>query len=71
MGSTIDYIKRTYGLASVTTTSPLIAKFIKENFAEIDVRASVNMGIGTIEGMDYVKDFFYSFYMKRELNRDF
>lgn len=71
VGSTIDYIKRTYGLDSVTTTSPLIAKFIKENFEDLDVRASVNMEIGSIEGMDYVKDYFDSFYMKRELNRDF
>ena len=71
IGETIDYIKRYYQLASVTTTSPLIAKFIKANFEGIDVRASVNMGIGSVEGMDYVKEYFDSFYMKRELNRDF
>ena len=71
VGSTVDFIKETYGLASVTTTSPLIAKFIKENFDDIDVRASVNMGVGTIEGMDYIKDVYDSFYLKRELNRDF
>lgn len=71
IGNTVDYISNQYGLASVTTTSLLIARFIKENFPGIDVRASVNMGIGTIEGMDYVKVFFDSFYMKRELNRDF
>lgn len=71
IGNTVDYISSHFGLASVTTTSPLIARFIKENFSGIDVRASVNMGIGTIEGMDYVKDCFDSFYMKRELNRDF
>lgn len=71
IGNTVDYISTHFGLASVTTTSPLIARFIKENFSGIDVRASVNMGIGTIEGMDYVKDCFDSFYMKRELNRDF
>ena len=32
IGNTIDFIKREYGLNSVTTTSPLIAKFIKNNF---------------------------------------
>ncbi len=71
IGNTVDFIKENYGLSSVTTTSPLIAKFIKDNFHNIDVRASVNMGVGTIEGMDYIKDVYDSFYLKRELNRDF
>ena len=35
IGETVDYIKTTFGLASVTTTSPLIAKFIKNNFTNI------------------------------------
>ena len=70
IGSLIDYIQREFGLASVTTSSPLIAKFIKENFEGIDVRASVNMEIGSIEGMSYVSDFFDSFYVRRELNRN-
>lgn len=71
IGYTIDYIETRYGLASVTTTSPLIAKFIKNNFENINVRASVNMEIGSVEGMKYISDYFDSFYMKRELNRDF
>ena len=71
VGETVGYIQENMGLASITTTSPLIAKFIKENFCEIDVRASVNMSIGTIEGMEYVEKYFDSFYLKRELNRDF
>ena len=71
IGNTTDHVKNTFGLASVTTTSPLIGKFIKDNFSDIDVRASVNMSIGTVEGMDYVAPYFDSFYLKRELNRDF
>jgi len=71
IGETVDYFAQKFGLASVTTTSPLIAKFIKENFEGMRVRASVNMEIGTVEGMDYLADRFDSFYMKRELNRDF
>lgn len=71
VGETIAYFAEQYGLASITTTSPLIAKFVKDNFEDIRVRASVNMEIGTIEGMDYLADRFDSFYMKRELNRDF
>ncbi len=71
VGDTVDFFVSRYGLASVTTASPLIAKFIKENFENIRVRASVNMEIGTEEGMDYLADRFDSFYMKRELNRNF
>lgn len=71
IGETVQYIQQNIGLTSITTTSPLIAKFIKENFDGIDVRASVNMSIGTIEGMEYIKKYFDSFYLKRELNRDF
>lgn len=69
-GDTIDYILNRFGLQSVTTTSPLIAKFVKQNFDGLDVRASVNMGIGTTQGMDYISEFFDSFYLQRELNRD-
>lgn len=71
IGDTVDYIKNNFGLNSITTTSPLIAKFIKNNFDDIEVRASVNMEIGTVQGMDYLSEYFDSFYMKRELNRDF
>ena len=71
IGDTLDELSAAYGVSSVTTTSPLIARFIKDNFDEIEVRASVNMSIGTVEGMDYAKHLFESFYLKRELNRDF
>lgn len=71
VGETIEYVQENMGHIGITTTSPLIAKFIKENFDGIDVRASVNMSIGTVEGMEYVDEYFDSFYLKRELNRDF
>ena len=71
VGDTVDFVKESYGLASVTTASPLIAGFIKSNFPSLEVRASVNMSIGSVLGMEYVKDVFDSFYLKRELNRDF
>ena len=58
IGQTVDYIGENFGLESVTTTSPLIAKFIKANFPEIQTRASVNMSIGTIQGMDYIAQYF-------------
>jgi len=71
IGQTIAYILEHFGLTSVTTTSPLIAKFIKANFPEIKTRASVNMEIGTVQGMEYIAEYFDGYYMKRELNRDF
>lgn len=71
LGTTVEFVAEHYGLRSVTTTSPLIAKFIHQNFEGIEVRASVNMEIGTVQGMAYLADYFDSYYMKRELNRDF
>ena len=71
VGTVIDYVESTYGLQSITTTSPLIAKFVKNNFEHLEVRASVNMEIGTVQGMEYLAEYFDSYYMKRELNRDF
>lgn len=71
IGESVDYIASEFGLRSVTTTSPLIAKFLKNNFPELEVRASVNMRIGTKEGMDYIAPYFDGYYMQREYNRDF
>ena len=71
VGATADYIKTNYTLGSITTTSPLIAKFFKNNFADVEVRASVNMEIGTVEGMEYIAPYFDSYYMRREYNRNF
>lgn len=71
IGDAVDYLKENFGLSSVTTTSPLIAKFFKQNFPDLEVRASVNMEIGTVEGMDYIAELFDGFYLKREFNRNF
>jgi hypothetical protein len=66
----VHEISERWGLASLTTTSPLIAKFVKANFKEIEVRASVNMEVGSIEGMEYIEPMFDAFYFKRECNYD-
>lgn len=71
IGQTVDYLCEQFSLSSVTTASPLIAKFLKNNFPDVTVRASVNMEIGSVNGMRYLADWFDSFYMKREYNRDF
>lgn len=71
IGNTLQYISQNFSLTSITTTSPLIAKFVKNNFENIKTRASVNMEIGTIQGMDYLAEYFDGYYMKREYNRNF
>lgn len=59
------------GLDIVTTTSLTIAKAVKDNFSDIEVRASVNMRLGTVKSLEYIEDLFDSFYLQREYNRDF
>lgn len=70
VGDSVDELVNRWKLTSVTTTSPLIAKFVKSNFPDLEVRASINMEIGTIAGLEYVVDLFDGFYLKREFNRD-
>jgi len=55
----------------VTTASPAIAYMVKSHFPSMEVRASVNMRIGTVKGMEYAKHLFDSFYICRDFNRDF
>jgi collagenase-like PrtC family protease len=71
IGDIVDYLVGNLSLAAVTTTSPVIAEFVKANYPEVEIRASVNMGIGTIQGLDYLADYFDGYYLQRELNRDF
>jgi len=70
VGSVVAHLLDTVGLDAVTTTSPFIARTIQEHFPQLDVRASVNMRIGTVKGMSYLADLFDSFYLQREYNRD-
>lgn len=72
IASILDYLEETVGGADiVTTTSPAIAHIIKQRYSNVEVRASVNMRIGTVKGMKYVAHLFDSFYVQREYNRDF
>lgn len=71
IGDTVDFLSGKYNLTSVTTTSPLIGKFIHANFEDIKVRASVNMAIASPFAADTLKDYFDGFYLKREYNRNF
>ena len=54
----------------ITTTSPAIACMVKEQYPEIELKASVNMKISTVKGMQYVAHLFDSFCVAKECNRD-
>jgi len=69
--SIIDHLESIgCGLDAVTTTSPFIAAMVKKKYPMIRTIASVNMRIGTIKGIDYLKDAFDGFYIQGEHNRD-
>lgn len=70
VGDTVDYLIRNYEISSVTTASPVIADFLRRNFPELELRFSVNMGIGEPHALSYIEDLFDSFYLKREYNRN-
>lgn len=54
----------------ITTTSPAIAFMVRERYPEIELKASVNIKISTVKGMQYVAHLFDSFCVAKECNRD-
>lgn len=58
------------GIDAITTLSPVIAGMVQKEFPMIDVRASVNMRLGTVQGMNYTSSYFDSYYVQREFNRN-
>lgn len=54
----------------VTTTSPAIAHMIKSEYEGIELKASVNMRIASVKGMEYVAHLFDSYCVAKECNRD-
>ena len=69
--SVLDYLyEHGCAPATVTTASPVTAQIVKRFDPKIDVRASVNMRISTIKGIQYVEHLFDSFCVFRDINRD-
>lgn len=69
--SVIDFLyDNDIGPDVVTTTSPAIAHIIKENYENIELKASVNMKIATVKGMQYVSHLFDSYCVAKECNRN-
>ena len=54
----------------VTTASPFIARTFKKAFPEIEVRASVNMRLTTLQAFKYLAPLFDSYYLGRDVQRN-
>lgn len=54
----------------ITTASPFVAHVIREEYPEIEIRASVNMRIDSTLAMEYLSDVYDSFHIRRDLQRD-
>ena len=51
----------------VTAASPFVARTVKRVFPEIEVRASVNMRLMTVQAMAYLAPWFDSYYIGRDV----
>lgn len=54
----------------VTTASPFVARTLKTAFPEIEVRASVNMRLTTLQAFRYLSPLFDSYYLGRDVQRN-
>jgi len=54
----------------VTTASPFVARTFKKVFPEIEVRASVNMRLTTLQAFKYLSPLFDSYYLGRDVQRN-
>ncbi|MGI6538311.1 MAG: hypothetical protein ACOX22_08305 [Caldicoprobacterales bacterium] len=72
VNSVLDYLDDLVGgVDIVTTASPAVAHIVKSREGRpVRVRASVNMRIGTVKGMQYTAHLFDEYYIQREYNRD-
>lgn len=69
--SILDHLSELVGgVDTVTTTSPAIAWIVKQEFPNTELRASVNMRIGTVRGMEYLAHLFDGYYVQRDNQRN-
>ena len=59
------------GLDTVTTASWYIADILKKHFPQLEIRASVNMKLGTLEALRYAEETFDGFCIQRDINYHF
>ena len=69
---TVDCYVYDYGVTTITTTSPAIANWVKRHYGDkIETRASINMRVGNLDALEYLKEQFDGYYVRRELYRSF
>ncbi|MDD6882190.1 MAG: hypothetical protein PUD50_00600 [Eubacteriales bacterium] len=59
------FVRKEFGVKDVTTASPFVARVLQDAFGDMDVCASVNMRVGSVQAMELLTDF-NSFYLQRE-----
>jgi len=68
----VDLYFSRFGISAVTTTSPAIANLLKKTYGDnLQIRASINMRVGSIDALYYLKDLFDGYYIQRELYRSY
>ncbi len=66
-----DFLKKELMIDAVTTTSPFLAEVLKRAYGNaLQIRASVNMRIGSIQAMEQLAECFDGYYLQKEYNRD-
>ncbi len=72
VGILLDLLATRLGgpVEAVTTTSPAVARAVRRHAPGVEVRASVNMRIGTAQAMSQVADLFDSFCLQRDVQRN-
>lgn len=69
--SLVEYLKDLLGgVQTVTTTSLAVAHVLKKHAPDVEVRASVNMRLGTPTAMSAIAHLFDGYYVQRDFNRD-
>lgn len=64
------FLEKTIGLTCVTTTSPFVARVLKDAGFAGEIRASVNMKLGTPQAFEPLLETFDGFYLQRDRQRN-
>ncbi|MBR6056960.1 MAG: hypothetical protein IKP58_02195 [Victivallales bacterium] len=66
----VQEVKRHIRLKAVVTMTPPMAEFLKGVFPELEIRASVNEQVGSMNQLEYAGRYYDGFYLKRDMTRD-
>lgn len=66
----VQEVKRHIRLKAVVTMTLPLAEFLKGVFPDVEIRASVNEQVGTMNQLEYAGRHYDGFYLKRDVARD-